>query len=95
MLTMDKRKNFYLFFKEAINNCAKYSAASRVDILITSNEGTIDMKIKDNGNGFDPEAAHKGNGMSTMKKRAEELSGHMEIISAHGNGTSVCLQFEI
>ena len=95
MLPMGKRKNFYLFFKEAINNCAKYSAASRVDILITSNEGTIDLKIKDNGNGFDPEVAHKGNGMSTMKKRAEELNGHMEIVSARGKGTSVCLQFEI
>jgi signal transduction histidine kinase len=92
---MDKRKNFYLFFKEAINNCAKYSMAERVDILISCREKHISLNIADDGKGFDTSGTYKGNGMSTMKKRAAELGGHMEIFSAPGRGTVIDLDFAL
>jgi ligand-binding sensor domain-containing protein len=95
LLPMDKRRNFYLFFKEAINNCAKYSTAERVDILISSHEKCISLKIADDGKGFDTSGTYKGNGMLTMKKRAAELGGHMEIFSAPGKGTTIDLNFAL
>ena len=95
LLPMDKRKNFYLFFKEAINNCAKYSVAARVDILISCHEQHISLMITDDGKGFDTSASYHGNGMSTMRKRAAELGGHMEVVSAAGSGTRIDLDFPI
>jgi ligand-binding sensor domain-containing protein len=95
LLPMDKRKNFYLFFKEAINNCAKYSMAERVDILISCHEKHISLKIADDGKGFDTSRISKGNGMSTMKKRAAELGGRIEIFSVPGRGTAIDLDFAL
>ncbi|HEY2727839.1 MAG TPA: ATP-binding protein, partial [Parafilimonas sp.] len=95
MLPMDKRKNFYLFFKEAVNNCAKYSMASYVDILISCKEQHINLIIADNGKGFNTLLNYKGNGMLTMKKRAEELCGQVKIISEQNKGTQIHLYFPV
>ena len=48
-LTMEKRKNFYLFFKEAINNAAKYSDAEKVSVCIAQKDHSIEMNISDDG----------------------------------------------
>jgi anti-sigma regulatory factor (Ser/Thr protein kinase) len=95
LLPMDIRRNFYLFFKEAINNCAKHSMAAQVNILVSCNGQHINLNITDNGKGFDTSVNHKGNGMSTMKRRAEELGGHVKIVSAPGKGTAIFLDFTI
>src|ERR1700709_1341041 len=52
-LSMKQRKNLYLFFKEAINNAAKYSGANKVTVAISKKDNSIDMNIADNGKGFD------------------------------------------
>ena len=52
-LTMEQRKNFYLFFKEAINNAAKYSEAEKVSVCIAQKDHTVEMSISDDGRGFD------------------------------------------
>ncbi|MEQ8810560.1 MAG: tetratricopeptide repeat protein [Imperialibacter sp.] len=54
-LASEKRKNVFLIFKEAINNAAKYSNASKIIINVAGQNGNIIFSISDNGNGFDPE----------------------------------------
>jgi two-component system sensor histidine kinase UhpB len=94
-ITMEQRKNFYLFFKEAINNAAKYSGAKKVSVSITKNDKRIEMNIRDNGRGFDTAKLFNGNGMSTLKKRAGELYADFKIQSLLQAGTSVRLLFKI
>jgi signal transduction histidine kinase len=94
-LPMEKRKNFYLLFKEAINNCAKYSDATHVNILLSNQDHSVSLTIIDNGKGFDTDKNHKGNGMTTMKKRAAELGGTLQIDSAQNKGTTIKLNFKI
>jgi signal transduction histidine kinase len=94
-LSMEKRKNFYLLYKEAINNCAKYSVATSVLISIFNEDQHINLIITDNGNGFDTSKKYNGNGMETMKKRAAELNGNLEIHSEKGKGTSIKLSFKM
>jgi two-component system, NarL family, sensor histidine kinase UhpB len=94
-LTMKQRKNFYLFFKEVINNAAKYSDAKKVSVTISKKEQDVEMNISDDGRGFDTTKIYNGNGMSTLKKRGEELNGCFKIQSHLNEGTVVHLKFKI
>lgn len=94
-LTMKQRKNFSLFFKEAINNAAKHSDATAVSVLISQAKGYVEMIIKDNGKGFDVGKVYRGNGMHSLKKRADELNGNFDIQSGFNEGTMLKLRFKI
>lgn len=89
-LNMQARRDLFLIFKEAVNNAAKYSKAAKVNINITAEGKQLVLLVNDDGTGFDTKDAD-GNGLANMQKRAESLSGHIEIISDKGAGTSVKL----
>lgn len=94
-ISMEQRKNFYLFFKEAINNAAKYSEAKTVCVCIAQKRHHIEMSIKDDGKGFDARKIYSGNGMSTLQKRGSELAADFKIDSFPNEGTLVMLKFKI
>ncbi len=94
-LTMEQRKNFYLFFKEAINNAAKYSDAKKVEVCIAQKDHSVEMNIRDDGKGFDTAKIFNGNGMGSLKKRAAELNADFKITSCINEGTDVQLKFKI
>ena len=91
---MEQRRNFYLFYKEAINNAAKYSKATSVSVKITFGLKSINMIIQDDGVGFNIQHADSGNGLYTMRQRANELKGEISIISELNKGTHVLLSFK-
>lgn len=94
-LTMRQRKNLYLFFKEVINNAAKHSDAKKIVVSIFQKEHHVEMIIKDDGKGFDMGRTFSGNGMSTLKKRVEELNAFFNLQSQINKGTVVELKFKI
>jgi two-component system sensor histidine kinase UhpB len=94
-ITMGQRKNLYLFFKEAINNAAKYSEAKKVSVSISQRDRQVEMNIIDDGKGFDTAKIFGGNGMSTLKKRGAELCADFKIQSLLNEGTVVKLKFKI
>ncbi len=97
---MNQRKNLYLVFKEAINNIAKYSHATHVWIALSLKEKQITLTIKDDGIGFDAmnnqqHSKLSGNGLYSMKKRAEELHGIFILYSEPDKGTEITVQFTL
>ncbi len=82
------RKNIVLFIKEAINNAAKYSKASQLNIVVEIIEKDIVIEIFDNGIGFDTTIS-KGNGLGNMQKRIEELKGQFYLTSTLNKGTTI------
>lgn len=94
-LSPEIRKDVYLAFKEAVNNLAKYSKATTAGISLSRTNGSLNMSIVDNGLGFDMTKHGSGNGMKTMKKRAEAHGGSFKIESAEGMGTSINLSIPI
>lgn len=90
-LSMQQRKAIYLVFKEAVNNAVKYSGASSVLVSLSESGNKVRMTVRDNGNGFNPEATHAGNGLDNMRNRARELGGEVRIDSVKGEGTTVSL----
>lgn len=98
-LDMEMRRDFFLVFKEAVNNAAKYSKASRVSVRVSMQGRRIVLSVKDDGNGFDtskqPISATGGNGLGNMHKRAESMNGKLMIISSPGKGTEVLLKVPV
>lgn len=93
-LPMEKRRDFYLIYKEAINNIAKYADGQNVWIILSIQPSSVRLTIKDDGKGFDGNLIKKsGNGLTNMQQRAVMLSGKCTISSEPGKGTTVHLEF--
>jgi two-component sensor histidine kinase len=89
VFTMDQRKNCYLVFKEAINNIVKHAEATKVEVTINQKKEEIEIKIKDNGKGFDIYEIHDGNGLQNFKERAKEAEFDLTIDSVLEKGTMI------
>ena len=99
-----KRKNFFLLFKETINNAVKYAECNHVHVHIRQLDNRFYMNIQDNGKGFalvkSKEgdfllAGNAGNGLRNMQVRAREIQGILNLTSEPGKGTLVELNFPI
>jgi len=90
-LDMEARKDFFLIFKEAVNNAAKYSKCTKASITIYVENKRLYLSVSDNGVGFNPDLADSGNGLGNIRKRADALHGNLQIISGQGEGTVVKL----
>ncbi len=93
-LSMEQRKDLYLFFKEAVNNAVKHAGAKNLRVNFSVNDSLVHMQISDDGKGFDVNAAFTGNGLKNMQRRAGQLNGEIRIISGQPEGTMVELQFK-
>jgi len=89
-LNMQASRDFFLIFKEAINNAAKYSKADKVHVHLYHINKKLALEVKDNGAGFILEEAD-GNGLGNMQKRADALHGTITIQTKKGEGTKVNL----
>jgi nitrate/nitrite-specific signal transduction histidine kinase len=79
--------------QEALSNVRKHAKANRVTISIRCAGESIEVRVSDNGAGFDPNApSHSGLpqfGLSIMRERAESVGGSLGVESSHDGGTSV------
>jgi signal transduction histidine kinase len=95
-LPVDKRREIYLFCKEAINNAIKYSNAGLITLTIRETDNKkINVFITDNGDGFDPLRVRKGNGLTNMQQRVEKINGEYLLQTSPGSGTKHSLLFKI
>jgi PAS domain S-box-containing protein len=94
------RRELFAVFKECVNNIARHSGASQVEIDFQLEPDALRLTITDNGRGFDTEqilsgdfAPDKGgNGLINLRRRAAELGGVCQIISAPDKGTTIIFQ---
>lgn len=94
-LDVEKRKNLFLIFKEAINNAAKYSDGSEVQISLSVKHEKIHLSVSDNGKGFNEVEVKQGNGLINMKERAISIGGKLWQSSTPGTGTQILLELPI
>ena len=92
---MDQRRDFYLIFKEGVNNLVKYAGATEGIVKVTIDHRMINLEISDNGAGFDMKTLHAGNGMQNMKQRAAKWGSALHIKSVPGKGTHILLDMVI
>ena len=91
-LGVNLRRDLLLIFKEAVNNAARHSNCSRVMVNLSADNHTISLLVRDNGNGFDSSLESAGNGLVSMRRRAEKLTGRLIVDTAIGEGTVVSVR---
>jgi ligand-binding sensor domain-containing protein/two-component sensor histidine kinase len=91
-LGTETRREVLLIFKEAVNNIARHSECNKADIEFKSEGGWLVLKVRDNGKGFDTSQLFDGNGLVSMRRRAERLGGLLEVVSRHGEGMALTLK---
>lgn len=89
------RKNILLIAKEAINNIAKYSQATKAFIGFRLEGKDVLLSIGDNGKGFDETVTAKGNGLGNIEQRCRQLNGQCSFESTKGNGVLLICRFPL
>src|SRR6185312_12724216 len=88
-LRADIRRDVFLIFKEAVNNAARHARCSEVEIDFQIVDGRMSLRVCDNGGGFDPTQMSNGEGLASMRRRAERLGGVCQVRNENGKNTVV------
>lgn len=76
--------------QECLTNGTKHGKFTEATVKVEWLKQKINIIVKDNGAGFDPEVAkEKSFGLIGMKERVDLLEGTMKIISSPGKGTTI------
>jgi two-component system sensor histidine kinase DegS len=77
--------------QEAVNNVIQHAQARRVSVTLTRDAERVQLRITDDGQGFDAQLPRSGRhiGLWSMCERVEQLGGQFELTSAPGQGTAV------
>lgn len=87
----------YRIIQEALNNSLKHAAATTVTVSMRDVAEQVEVRVADNGVGFDlqGQVSAKGMGLATMRERTDELGGELHIQTAPGEGTCVTLRIPL
>jgi len=87
----------YRIAQEALTNVARHSAADRVEVNLSQNNGSLSLVVRDNGRGFSPKDALEGEalGLAGMHERAALVGGRLDVISQPGRGATVRLKVPV
>lgn len=87
--------SLYRILQEALANVARHAGARKARVQLEVSEGSLRMRIEDDGQGFDPDDPRPGpghQGIPGMKERALMLGGSLEVESSPGAKTIVLLE---
>jgi signal transduction histidine kinase len=77
---------------EAVTNVVRHAGATRCSVTLEAGTGGLCLVVEDDGTGFG-EVASNGNGLHTMRERAEEMRGHLSV--TRHRGTRVVAQLPV
>jgi two-component system sensor histidine kinase UhpB len=94
-LTEDQQTVLYRVIQESLSNTAQHAEASHVDfeLRVFPSHG-VELRVRDNGRGFDSTATEvdgQGIGLRGMAERARLVGGELTVTSSPGAGTRVRL----
>ena len=71
--------------------CSRCPTARRVSLTLEAENATVELTVRDDGMGFDPEAVPDGAGLRGMRERAVLIDARLDVTSIVGDGTTVRL----
>jgi ligand-binding sensor domain-containing protein/signal transduction histidine kinase len=89
------RREVFLIFKESVNNLVKHSGCTEAEIEFQMTDGSLLLRVSDNGKGFDASRDSDGHGLVSMRERATSIGGQFDLVSAAGRGTIVTFSSQL
>lgn len=92
-LTEQGQEAVYRIAQEAMHNALRHANATRIDVVLTVDDGVTILQVSDDGVGFVPVSTTAGRklGLASMRERAEAAGGTLAVTSNPGGGTTVRL----
>jgi PAS domain S-box-containing protein len=75
--------------QEALNNISKHSQAERAGVNLKFEGGQVELRIRDNGRGFDPDQNYSGMGLQMIRERVAAIAASLDIKNLPGGGTEI------
>jgi signal transduction histidine kinase len=91
-LASESRRHLLLILKEAIRNACRHGRPSTVSLRVELRGQALAITLADDGLGFDPAAAHEGQGVASMRRRAAEMGALLRLDTAPGRGARVTVE---
>ncbi len=92
--TPEVRLGIYRIVQEALHNVLRHASADEAIVRIEYEDELLRVTIRDNGSGFDPDAAMRPTslGLLSMRERAASIGATFDIISRPGAGTAIVVE---
>lgn len=81
--------------QEALTNALKHARASRVRVVTRDLGKRVEIRVEDDGEGFDVGTISQGRGLRGLQRRAKVLGGSLRVDSSPGHGTVVTLRLPV
>ncbi|MDE3088897.1 MAG: GAF domain-containing protein [Chloroflexota bacterium] len=85
--------------QESLTNVRKHAHAQHALVRFSMVDGHAEMRVEDDGRGFDPARIARGDwpqfGLQTMRERAESVGGAFVIVSRPNLGTQIVVQIPL
>jgi signal transduction histidine kinase len=87
----------YRVAQESLRNVARHSGARRAVVTLAGVNGAIELRVADQGVGFDPGQARecRGLGLVSMEERVKLLHGNFSLTTRPGAGTELRAQIPL
>jgi len=82
----------YRVAQEALTNVTRHAGATVVELAVLQKNGDVELRVSDDGRGFDPAVRGGGLGLVGMAERARLVGGELDVRSAPGGGTTITLR---
>ena len=73
----------------------KHARASRVRMVTHDHGSYVEIRVEDDGQGFDLKTVQHGRGLKSQIKRAQRLGGKLRVDTSPGQGTRLSLRLPV
>ena len=81
----------YRVAQESLTNVVRHAHATQVEVVLEPRDGSLELRVTDDGGGIEPAAAASPRGLRGMRERAAYVGGRLAVRTVEPHGTEVCL----
>jgi signal transduction histidine kinase len=90
-LSKDMATAGFRILQEALTNVARHADATKVYVILETEDESFTLEVRDNGKGLRPDQSRKSLGLVGMRERARQLGGTITIENGQEGGARVVL----
>lgn len=85
----------YRLLQESLGNIRKHANAKHVEVSLLGGNHLVELRVMDDGGGFNFAEQKKGLGLTSMQERVRPLRGRVTVDSTPGHGTVVAVKIPL